>query len=52
MLTRTANLRPDNSPRPMFDNDLLCNQQAGLSHIADLIRGIRASGFIDKGDDM
>src|SRR2546422_4663730 len=26
------------------------NKQA--HHIAELIRGIRASGFIDKGDDM
>lgn len=39
-------------PRPDVQNYILkvINKQA--YHIAELIRGIRASGFIDKGDDM
>jgi len=40
------------SPHPMFRNNILSVINKQAHHIAELIRGIRASGFIDKGDDM
>lgn len=39
-------------PRPHVQNYILSVINKQAYHIAELIRGIRASGFIDKGDDM
>ncbi|SRR6266436_8267934 len=43
---------PRELPRPDVQNYILSVINKQGYHIAELIRGIRASGFIDKGDDM
>ncbi len=43
---------PRELPLPSVQNYILSVINKQTYHIADLIRGIRASGFIDKGDDM
>lgn len=43
---------PRELPLPDVQNYILSVINKQAYHIADLIRGIKASGFIDKGDDM
>ena len=43
---------PRELPRPDVQNYILSVINKQGYHIAELIQGIRASGFIDKGDDM
>jgi hypothetical protein len=43
---------PRELPQADVQNYILSVINKQAYHIADLIRGIRASGFIDKGDDM